>query len=59
MNAINTVVDPGPAEGAMATPGPVKISQKKDGRRGRLLRFHVSCQPPPPLPGCWIRYCNM
>ena len=49
-----TVADPGGAEGAMAPPGPVKIGHKKDGRRRRLHRFHVS--RPPPLPGRWIRY---
>ena len=31
------------AEGAMAPPGPVKISHKKDGHQRRPHRFHVSC----------------
>ena len=29
----------------MATPGPVKISHKKDGRQRHLHRFHVSRLP--------------
>ena len=37
----------------MAPPGPVKIGHKKDCRRRRPHRFHVSR---PPLPGRWIRY---
>ena len=38
-----TVVSSGSrGEGAMAPPGPVKIGHKKDGRRRRPHRFHVS-----------------
>ena len=44
----------GGGEGAMASPDPVKISHKKDGRRRQPHSFHVSR---PPLPGHWIRYC--
>ena len=55
LNRMNAVADPGGAEGAMAPPGPVKISHKKDGRQRRSHRFHVSW---PPLPGRWIRYWN-
>ena len=51
----SAVVDPGGgAEGAMASPCPVKIGHKKDGRQRRPHRFHVS--RPPPLPGRWIRH---
>ena len=46
------VADPG-GQGAIS-PGPVKINHKKDGRRRRLHRFHVSW--PPPLLGRWIHY---
>ena len=35
-------------------PSPVKTSGKKDGRWRWPIRFHVSCQTPPP--GRWIRY---
>ena len=41
----------GGAEGAMAPPGPVKISHKKDGRQRRPHRFHVSWPPPYPAAG--------
>ena len=34
--------------------GPVKISNKKDGRQRPPHRFHVFAPPPP---GRWIRYC--
>ena len=43
------VADPGGAEGAMAPPGPGKISHKKDGHQRQPHRFHVSW-PPPPYP---------
>ena len=35
----------------MAPPGPVKIGHKKDGRRRRPHRFHVSRPPPYPAAG--------
>ena len=41
--------------GGHGPPWPCENSHKKDGRRRRPHRFHVS--RPPPLPGCWIRYC--
>ena len=41
-----TVVDPWGRRGAMAHPGPVKISHKKEGRQRWLHRFHVSRPPP-------------
>ena len=50
----DTVADPGGARGPCPSPGPVKISHKKDGCQRRPHRFHVS--RPHPLPGRWIRY---
>ena len=43
--AIATVADPGGGRGGYGPPGPVKIGHKKDGRRRRLHRFHVSWPP--------------
>ena len=45
-------------EGAMAPPGPVKIGHKKDGRRRRPHRFHVSRPPPYPAAGSATGYCR-
>ena len=48
---IKTVADPGGSRGGHAPPGPVKIGHKKDGRRRRPHRFHVSRPPPYPAAG--------
>ena len=53
---------PDPGGGRGGPPGPVKIGHKKDGRRRRPHRFHVSRPPPYPAAGsatestdkCWI-----
>ena len=46
------VVDPGGAEVALALPGPVKISHKKDDPQRRPHRLHVSR---PTIPDRWTR----
>ena len=50
----NAVAEPGGPRGH-GPPGPVTISHKKDGHQRCPHRFHVSH---PPLPDCWMRYCN-
>ena len=53
------VADPERGPGAMPPSGPVKISHKTDGHRGRLHRIHVS-RPAYPAPGsatAGIPYC--
>ena len=46
------VVDPGYEGSSPPTPGPVKISPKKDGhQRRRSHRFYVSRSPPNPAAG--------
>ena len=47
-----SVADPGGGpSGPWPPPGPVKIGHKKDGRRRRPHRFHVSRPPPYPAAG--------
>ena len=45
INEFRAVADPG------GGPGPVKTSDKKDGRQRRPHKFHVSCPPPYPAAG--------
>ena len=46
--------------GHAPSPGPVKITHKKDGHQRRLHRFHVSAPPPPirPLDPLLIGSCS-